>query len=58
MLVIFYVVGTPFSLDRLRDGLRANDVPAEVLELWFARMLHAAFAATLAGRYAPYSGAP
>ena len=53
-LVVFDVVGTLFSLDRVEEVLSEHGCPDGSLELWFARLLHAAFASTLAGRYAPY----
>lgn len=54
MLVIFDVVGTLFSLERIRRALRNRALPEETLELWFARLLQAAMASTLAGRYVPF----
>lgn len=54
MWVVFHVVGTLFSLDRIRAAFRAQDVPEEVLPLWFARLLQGAMAATLAERYVPF----
>jgi len=53
-LVVFDVVGTLFSLDRVEEVLSEHGCPDGTLEFWFARLLHAAFASTLAGRYAPY----
>lgn len=53
-LIVFDVVGTLFSLDRVREVLSAHGCPDGTLEFWFARLLHAAFASTLADRYAPY----
>lgn len=53
-LVVFDVVGTLFALDRLEEVLDDHGCPEGTLEFWFARMLHAAFAASLADRYAPY----
>ncbi len=53
-LIVFDVVGTLFALDRLEEVLDDHGCPEGTLEFWFARMLHAAFAASLADRYAPY----
>lgn len=54
MLIIFDLVGTIFSLDRVREKMREQGLPAEVLQLWFARLLQSAMAGTLAGRYLPF----
>lgn len=53
-LVVFDVVGTLFALDRVQEVLERHGCPDGTLEFWFARMLHGAFASSLAGRYAPY----
>lgn len=54
MWVIFDVVGTLFSPEPLRGVFKKHHVPEWVVDVWFARLFHAAFAATLAGRYRPY----
>lgn len=54
MLVIFDVVGTLFSLDRLRTSFKAQGLPPELLPWWFGRLLQSAMAATLADRYLPF----
>lgn len=54
MVVIFDVVGTLFSLDRARQALGRLGA-GELLDLWFARLLQSAMAATLAGEYRPFS---
>ncbi len=54
MLVIFDVVGTLFSLDRVRESIREQGLPPELLPWWFGRLLQTAMAATLASRYLPF----
>ena len=54
MIVVFDIIGTLFSLGRLRDALRENSIPEDALQLWFARTLQASMAATLSGRYIPF----
>ncbi len=54
MLVIFDVVGTLFSLDRVREQIREQGLPPELLSWWFGRLLQTAMAATLANRYIPF----
>jgi 2-haloacid dehalogenase len=54
MLVIFDVVGTLFSLERVRQSIKAQDLPSELLPWWFGRLLQSAMAATLADRYLPF----
>jgi len=55
--VIFDVVGTLFSLDRVREVFRDCDGDGEIVDLWFARLLQSAMAVTLAGRYVPFAEA-
>lgn len=57
MVVIFDVVGTLFSLERVEDEFRAQGLPPDLPEIWFARLLMTAMAATLVGRYLPFSEA-
>jgi 2-haloacid dehalogenase len=54
VLVIFDVVGTLFSLDRLRASIKAQGLAPELLPWWFGRLLQSAMAATLANRYLPF----
>lgn len=54
MLIVFDVVGTLFSLDRVREQMREQGLPPEMLPWWFARLLQTAMAATLANRYLPF----
>lgn len=54
MLIVFDVVGTLFSLDRVREQMREQGLPPELLPWWFARLLQTAMAATLANRYLPF----
>lgn len=54
MLVIFDVVGTLFSLDRVRGQIREQGLPPELLPWWFARLLQSAMAGTLSNRYIPF----
>ena len=52
-MVAFDVIGTLFSLDRLRAAVRALGAPAVGLELWFAQSLRDFFAFSHAGGYVP-----
>jgi 2-haloacid dehalogenase len=57
MIVIFDVVGTLFSLTRVRETFRAASVPEEFLPFWFARLLHVNMASALASRYVAFADA-
>jgi len=57
MVIFFDLVGTLFTLDRVRHAFRAHGVPEDLLPFWFARMLHVSMASTLSGRYTPFLGA-
>jgi 2-haloacid dehalogenase len=46
-------MGTLFSLERLRDGLRRLGAPDLALELWFSQSLRDYFACSHAGGYLP-----
>jgi len=48
------VVGTLFSLERVRESIKAQGFPPELLPRWFGRLLQSAMAATLAERYLPF----
>jgi 2-haloacid dehalogenase len=52
-VVAFDVVETLFSLEPMRERLRALGLPGEVLEIWFARLLRNAFALDASGTYQP-----
>lgn len=51
--VVFDVLGTLFSLERLRAPLRALGAPDAALQLWFAQSLRDYFAFSHAGGYVP-----
>jgi 2-haloacid dehalogenase len=51
--VVFDVIGTLFSLERLRDPLRRLGAPDPALEVWFAQSLRDFFACSHAGGYVP-----
>ncbi len=57
MVILFDLVGTLFSMDRVAEIFRKASVPADVLPFWFARLLHVSMASTLAGRYVPFIAA-
>lgn len=57
MVVIFDVVGTLFSLSRVRAAFRDAAVPDDVLPFWFARLLHVSMGSALANRYVPFRDA-
>lgn len=51
--VVFDIIGTLFSLDRLRAELRELGAPDHALELWFGQSLRDYFAFSHAGGYVP-----
>jgi len=51
--VVFDVIGTLFSLNRLRPPLRRLGAPDAALEIWFAQSLRDFFAYSHAGGYVP-----
>lgn len=57
MVVIFDVVGTLFSTDRVEKVFNDSLGRPELFNTWFARLLQIAMAATLAGRYVPFRDA-
>lgn len=57
MVVIFDVVGTLFSLSRVRAVFRDASVPEDFLPFWFARLLHVSMGSALANRYVPFRDA-
>ena len=52
-IVVFDIIGTCFSLEKLRQTLIEFGAPNCALELWFARSLRDAFAFSHAGGYKP-----
>jgi 2-haloacid dehalogenase len=52
--VVFDIIGTCFSLDKVEHRLRQAGAPAGATQLWFARALRDAFALSLAGGYQPF----
>ena len=57
MVIIFDVVGTLFTLSRVRAVFRDASVPDDFLPFWFARLLHVSMASALAQRYVPFRDA-
>jgi 2-haloacid dehalogenase len=55
MLVLFDVIGTLFSLNRISERFREKGLREELGKVWHARMTQSAMAATLAGNYMPLS---
>lgn len=53
-VVAFDVVGTLFSLEKLRDRLTAVGLPAYALDIWFAQLLRDAFALDATNVYRPF----
>ena len=51
--IAFDIIGTCFSLEKLRSKLIALGAPDYALELWFAQTLRDAFALSHAGSYQP-----
>jgi 2-haloacid dehalogenase len=54
MVIIFDVVGTIFSLNRVRQNFEENKLSGELVDLWFARLLQTSVAATLTGQFIPF----
>ena len=52
-IVVFDIIGTCFSLDKLQQQLIELGAPAETTKLWFAQSLRDAFALSHAGGYQP-----
>ncbi len=53
MLIMFDVIGTLFSLNRIRDRFREAGLREDLALLWFTRLTQSAMAATLASKYVP-----
>lgn len=53
-VVAFDIIGTVFSLDRLRERLVAAEMPPHALDLWFSRSLRDLFALAAAGAHRPF----
>src|SRR6266849_5789566 len=51
--VVFDIIGTCFSLNRVAEALTRAGAPSYSLALWFARSLRDAFALSHAGGYQP-----
>jgi len=54
LAVIFDVVGTLFSLERVEKEFQMRVLPPELFGLWFARLQMTSMAASLAGGYFPF----
>ena len=52
-IVVFDIIGTCFSLDKLQQQLTELGAPAFTTKLWFAQALRDAFALSHAGGYQP-----
>ena len=52
-MVVFDIIGTCFSLDKLQQQLTELGAPASTVKLWFAQSLRDAFALSHAGGYQP-----
>ena len=52
-IVVFDIIGTCFSLDKLQQQLTELGAPASTVKLWFAQSLRDAFALSHAGGYQP-----
>lgn len=53
-LVAFDVIGTVFSLEKLRDRIKSVGLPGTSLETWFAQTLRDAFALEVTEIYQPF----
>lgn len=53
-IVAFDIIETVFSLESLREPLRAVGLPGEALELWFASSLRDAFALAAVDEFKPF----
>jgi 2-haloacid dehalogenase len=54
MVAVFDLVGTLYSVERVRAVLQREGAPADFLDCWFADLLQTAMTATLAERYVPF----
>jgi 2-haloacid dehalogenase len=54
MLVIFDMVGTVFSLSKVRSTFQKKGIGQPLMDLWFSRLLQGLMASTLAGRYCSF----
>lgn len=54
MIVIFDVVGTLFSFERMRAKMLESGLPSLFLDWWFSSLQKHAMAATMAGKYLPF----
>ena len=54
MVIVLDLLGTIFSLDKLRETFQEHEMPPEAVNWWVARLLQSAMAATLANRYVPF----
>ena len=52
-IVVFDIIGTCFSLNKLQQQLTELGAPASTTKLWFAQSLRDAFALSHAGKYQP-----
>ena len=52
-IVVFDIIGTCFSLDKLQQQLTELGAPASTVKLWFSQALRDAFALSHAGGYQP-----
>lgn len=53
--VAFDVIGTLFSLDRIRDEVSRIGAPVQAVDLWYAQSLRDYFASSYAGGYVPFA---
>lgn len=51
--IVFDIIGTSFSLNRVADALTVAGAPSHTLPLWFAQSLRDGFALSHAGGYQP-----
>ena len=53
MVILFDVLGTLFSLNKVMDRFRDQGIPQEVMELWFEKLMQTAMASALTRKYFP-----
>ena len=54
MVIVFDLLGTIFSYEKVEEIFQEHEMPPEVSKLWVARLLQAGMAATMADRYVPF----
>lgn len=54
MVIVFDLLGTIFSLEKVEETFQEHEMAPEAVKWWFTRLLQSSMAATLANRYVPF----